>query len=223
MRLALQRARMSLPERLSGSRTMRDRSRNRRPRCLSACARRPAKKRTIGYRCRARARSWLRCVSHTYPVGQTFSVEPADQFHRHEHVSIGSAGYDWRRDVIVLHHAQSIPAPAESDANVGLFGEAHLIRVNSDPEDDVGRSIACPTNTERRAVGPRPIPQSVWCGARSISRCTGTDRRHSGIVGQQTRARSLGRFLCGRLRDETAPALRNANERAPQRCVHDWC
>jgi hypothetical protein len=95
---------------------------------------------------------WI--VADTKDVGETLAIEPANQLHRHVHISISGSRDDGRRQVLALNYSKRIAAPAKPDADVGLLGKPHFVGVNANPKYDVGSSSAPSAHTERRRVGP---------------------------------------------------------------------
>jgi hypothetical protein len=120
-----------------------------------------AKKRTtadgiLGRRGRQRGRSHtgcLRIVADAEYVGETLAIESPNQLNGYVHIPICSSRNDGRGQIVALHHAQRVTAPAESDANIGLLREAHFIRVNPNAQNYVSRAIAPSTDAECGRVG----------------------------------------------------------------------
>jgi hypothetical protein len=96
---------------------------------------------------------WI--VADSQNVGETLAIEAANQLDGDVHISIGSSRDDRRWQIFALDYSKRIAAPAKSNADIGLRGEAHLVGVNPDAEDDVSRPIARSADSEGRRVGPR--------------------------------------------------------------------
>jgi hypothetical protein len=99
-------------------------------------------------------------------IGETLPIQPPDQLDRDVHISISSPGDDGRREIVSLHNAQSVSAPAEPNSHVGLFGKTHFVGVNTDEQMD-GR-ISCPRTADpkrcticSRAPGGIPTRRSI--------------------------------------------------------------
>jgi hypothetical protein len=81
-------------------------------------------------------------------IGQTFGVDAANQFDSDVDISIGSAGNYRRRKIVPLYHAQRVAAPTKANAQMRLRSKPHLVGMDSDEQQHIGRTGFRASNSE---------------------------------------------------------------------------
>jgi hypothetical protein len=95
-----------------------------------------------------------RRVADSELVGEAFGIETADKLHGDVDISIGSARDDRRGQVVALNDSQSVAAPAQSDANVGLLRESNFVSVDSDEQNHIALTFSRTAKSEQRRISP---------------------------------------------------------------------
>jgi hypothetical protein len=89
-----------------------------------------------------------RSIANSDHVREAFSIDTTEHLDGDVDVSIGSARYNRRWEIVALNDSQSVAAPAKSNTDVGLGREPHFVRVNSHEKENIGRATARPANSK---------------------------------------------------------------------------